>query len=121
MQITRGKCHCGAVTFSLNVKPKALVDCNCSFCSRIRGLWAHCHVSEADIATGPHGTHAYSHGDRQLAFHSCKVCGCTTHWQGLTPENQDRLALNMRMADPKSIASIPIRKFDGAVTWSFID
>jgi hypothetical protein len=31
------------------------------------------------------------------------------------------MAVNMRMADPKDIEGVRIRRFDGADTWTFLD
>ena len=31
------------------------------------------------------------------------------------------MAVNMRMAEPAAIAGIPVRHFDGADTWAYLD
>jgi hypothetical protein len=31
------------------------------------------------------------------------------------------MAVNLRLADPKDIKDIPLRHFDGADTWTFLD
>ena len=68
-------------------------------------------------------TNSYSHGDKTLAFHSCAVCGCTTHWENLKPEADDKpyMAVNLRLAAADVVAGVPVRHFDGAETWAFID
>ncbi len=64
-------------------------------------------------------TIAYSWGDKGIAFHSCKTCGCTTHWAGLV---NARMAVNLGLADdPRNIADLPLRHFDGAESWEFLD
>jgi hypothetical protein len=55
---------------------------------------------------------------KSLAFHSCRTCGCTTHWEG---QRDSRMAVNCRMADPAAIAALRIRRFDGADSWAFLD
>lgn len=60
-------------------------------------------------------------GARTLAFHSCKTCGCTTHWTSLDPATNDRMAVNCAMADPHLIADLRIRTFDGAESWTYMD
>ena len=70
-----------------------------------------------DMASG--ATLAYAWGDRSIAFHTCKTCGCTTHW---APVGEgDRMALNGRLAEPDQLEGVPTRHFDGAETWSFLD
>ena len=104
-----GACHCGAVSWSYQGRPKRLVACNCSICRRLRALWAH----------GPEGViQIQSAADATL---SCKTGGCTTHWQGLEPESPRNMAVNAALCDPQDIADLPLRHFDGADTWQFLD
>jgi hypothetical protein len=66
-------------------------------------------------------TIAYIHGDKTLAMHSCKTCGCTTHWTSLDSGESARMAVNFRMCEPDEISSIRVRKFDGAESWEYLD
>jgi len=114
-----GSCHCGAVSFEVAHPPKRLVSCNCSICRRVAALWVHSPPAKGVVLNAPEGsTNIYSWGDKSLQFHSCKVCGCTTHWSGV---NGGRFAVNFRMVDPDSYKNIPVRRFDGADTWEFLD
>lgn len=124
-EVFSGACHCGAVKFELLEKPERLVACNCSICRRLGALWAHAAVDQIriiveDSAAGG-GTRSYSHGDRTLAFHSCAVCGCTTHWLPTPMEADSDMAVNFRMCTEAQIDEVPIRRFDGADSWQFLD
>ena len=66
-------------------------------------------------------TNAYVQGDKTLAIHTCKKCGCTTHWTSLNPEESARMAVNFRMCSVEDIAKFRIRHLDGADTWAFKD
>lgn len=117
-----GKCHCSAVGFEIVQDPARLVDCNCSICRRIGALWGHVAVSNVKIISDPEATLAYVHGDRKLAFHTCRHCGCTTHWENLAPDTHEAImAVNFRMCSVTDIARFEIKKFDGADTWTFIE
>ena len=116
-----GSCHCGAVSFIISENPGALVDCNCSICRRIGALWGHVPIAAVTITAPEHATIAYIQGDRKLAVHSCRVCGCTTHWENLCPEEYQHMAVNFRMCEPATIARFTIRPFHGAETWTFLD
>ena len=51
----------------------------------------------------------------------CRICACTTHWlrgRAWVPQN---MAVNMALCDPAAIRQIPVRRFDGADTWTFLD
>lgn len=117
----KGSCHCGAITFSVPRKPDWLTECNCSICRRIAALWAHFELDEVEISEPPDGTIAYIQGDKTLATHTCRECGCTPYWLSLEAGENNRMATNFRMCDPSEIADIPVRHFDGADSWQFLD
>lgn len=95
------------------------MECNCSICRRYAALWVHAPPAEGVVLNAPEGvTNTYSWGDKDLLFHSCKTCHCLTHWSG---REGPRFAVNVRLADPAEIADIPVRHFDGADTWTFLD
>ena len=116
----QGSCHCGTVQFELSEPPGKLVDCNCSACRRFGALWGHVPVGSVEIIAAPDSTISYRHGDRTLAFHTCRTCGCTTHWENLH-QGGETMAVNFRMCDPKVVDQFQIKRFDGADTWQFID
>lgn len=117
-----GHCHCSAVRFEITENPKHLVDCNCSICRRIGALWGHVPVTSVSIIREPGATIAYIQGDRTLSVHTCRTCGCTTHWENLTPDEEGAvMAVNFRMCSDNDTAKFEIRKFDGADTWAFLD
>ena len=114
-----GTCHCGAVSYQFDHAPSKTTSCNCSVCRRLGALWIYAKVPLVTIIGD---TVPYAWGDKSLAFHHCPTCGCTTHWKGLKPDEPDAyMAVNLRLADPEVIASVPVRHFDGADTWEFLD
>ena len=113
-----GSCHCGAVRFELAKRPEWLTACNCSVCRRLGALWAYGDTSEVTLVRAPDATIGYVWGDRTLAFHICRTCGCPTHWEGL---RGSRMGVNCRMADPAAIAPLRIRRLDGADSWTWLD
>lgn len=116
-----GTCHCGAVTFTLEKAPEWLTQCNCSICRRLGALWAHAPIGEVTVTGEGDATFGYVWGDRTIAFHTCRTCGCTTHWQNLQPEGTGRMAVNCRLCEPSSIADLRIRQLDGADSWTYLD
>jgi hypothetical protein len=117
----RGSCHCGAVHFELARTPEWLTSCNCSVCRRLGVLWAYADASEIKLLREPDATFGYVWGDRTLAFHSCRTCGCSTHWESLQPDRSSRMAVNCRLCDPDVIAGLRTRRFDGADSWTYLD
>lgn len=57
-----------------------------------------------------------------INFNFCGTCGCVTHYAsrpGGKPE--DRVSVNMRMAGLDVVGRYPVRVFDGADTWTYLD
>ena len=117
----RGSCHCGAVRFELAEEPRWLTRCNCSLCRRIGALWAHADAGRITLSHEPDATIAYVQGDKTLALHTCRTCGCTTHWTSLDQTGPVRMAVNCTMAEPTDIHSLRVRHFDGADRWEYLD
>ena len=117
----KGSCHCGAISFTAPRRPDWLTECNCSICRRTGARWGYFTRSEVEISAPDVGTIAYLQGDKTLVTHSCKNCGSTTHWLGVDEDPDGRMAVNFRMCEPSDIDDIPVRHFDGADTWQFLD
>ena len=110
-------CHCGAVRIDVPAAPETVTSCNCSICRRLGSIMAYYPPREVTV----HGaTDTYEWGDRMLAFHRCKICGCTTHWSPTDPATE-RMGVNARLMPPEILAAARIRKFDGADSWTFLD
>ena len=78
----RAACHCGAVKFEISEPPEWVLDCNCTLCRRYGAMWSYYHPpdhAKLTMKPDPAATEAYLWGDRELAFHRCKTCGCVTH------------------------------------------
>ena len=112
-----GSCHCGAVHWRLEGVPESATACNCRLCRRYGTLWAYDYQDEGITVTGP--TSAYSCGQGWIGFHFCPTCGCLAYWRAVQPadDGRRRIAVNVRLAEPEAVASIPIRHFDGLETY----
>jgi hypothetical protein len=114
-------CLCGAVKIGVETLPDRVTDCNCSACRRYGTLWAYYHPRDVTFLEGADATEGFARGEKSLAFHHCRVCGCMTHWAAIDPAKADRMAINARLLDPALLAGIGVRKLDGADTWTFLD
>ena len=114
----KGSCHCGTVTFEILEKPDFVVTCNCSICRRYNTRWAYSQKTKMTLNAPEGSTHIYSWGDKDLEFHSCKTCGCTTHWMAV---DGSHYAVNCQLASEADMQDVRVRRFDGADTWEFLD
>lgn len=114
-------CHCGAVKIDMRRKPRSLTRCTCSICHRYGAQWAYCSRKTANVSCNRDAVSAYCWGRNSLEFFHCKHCGCLTHYESVEKLDTSRIAVNARMMDPSDIADVPIRTFDGATTWKYLD
>ncbi|NOI00872.1 aldehyde-activating protein [Vibrio kanaloae] len=107
------KCHCGNVSLELSSLPDEVGECNCSICRRYAAAWAYFSPEQVQINLNEK-TEFYCWGDKEVEFHRCKSCGCLTHYVTTEKCSADILAVNMRMVENEVLASIPVRKINGA-------
>jgi hypothetical protein len=114
-------CHCGAVRLEIARKPRQLTDCNCSMCRRYGALWAYYSRKSVRVicATGAMENYAWRNKTRE--FYRCATCGCITHYEMAKRRPDSTIAVNARMMEPETIASLRIRKLDGASTWKYLN
>jgi hypothetical protein len=119
--LLEGSCHCGNVRVVIPQLPLHVIKCNCSICLRLGALWAHYESGVVKFEGHPQNTSAYVWGRRTLRTIRCKTCGCVTHWEALTPEAGAAFGVNMNNFAPDLIRLTPIRHFDGANSWTYLD
>jgi hypothetical protein len=117
----QGSCHCGAVRLTLPSTPEVATACNCSLCRRIGGPWVYFEFGTVAIEGHPESTEAYVQGDRTLRTIRCRHCGCVTHWEPIEQQVGAKHGVHLGNFDPQLIASVRVRKFDGADTWKFLE
>ena len=105
-------CHCGALRIEVDVAPDTVTDCSCSICRRKGALWAYYSPKQVRLVPASGTTAIYMWGDKEIEFHTCKTCGCTTHWAP-ADKTFDRMAVNARLMDPKVLAAAMVRKITG--------
>jgi len=119
--VIEASCHCGAVRLKIARAPDSVTHCNCSICRRLGVLWAYYHPREVTIAAAPDATTPYAWGDKSIAFHHCKICGCATHWASLGAPPVDRMGVNARLMDREVLAVAKVRRLDGADTETYFE
>ncbi len=111
-----GTCHCDALRWTFDGMPDSATACNCTLCRRYGVLWIYDYEGERIKVTGP--TAVYTRKGKpkpSLEIHFCASCGCVACWRGLEVDanGRRRIAVNVRLAEPASVARLPIDHFDG--------
>jgi hypothetical protein len=115
-----GSCHCGRVKLTLPSAPECATECNCTLCRRLGARFVYYEFGSVRIEGREHEAE-YIQGDRTLRTMHCTHCGVTTHWEPLEAEPGARHGVNLRLFEPELFAATPVRHFDGANSWTFLD
>lgn len=99
----KAQCHCGAVTIQVSRPPAELTECHCSVCSKLGMIWTYYPDADVEVAGA---TDTYVCNKRVIAFHRCRVCGCTAYWQTLG-QDFGRMGLNARLFASVNLAELP--------------
>lgn len=108
-----GSCHCGSVHWDFEDVPEYATSCNCTLCRRWGALWAYGFKDEEFRVSGT--TQVYLRDPKTIDFHFCRNCGCVAYWCTPEPGADGRYygAVNLRLAEPNSVAAVPVNYFDG--------
>jgi hypothetical protein len=105
------------VRWSFAGMPESATACNCTVCRRYGTLWAYDYENASIRVSG--ATSAYSRGGKEIGFHFCPCCGCIAYWRAVAPgeDGRRRIAVNLRLADPDTVADIVLDHFDGLASF----
>ncbi len=86
----KGSCHCGAVTFEVQMEgglanPR---HCNCSLCRRKGTVMETLTADRFTLVTGEEKLSLYQWNTKKAKHYFCKVCGIYTHHQRRIDSNQ---------------------------------
>jgi hypothetical protein len=115
------RCHCGNVEIGVTALPPSFTECNCSICRRYGAQWAYFRRCEVVLNAVPDSLTSYSWGDRTIEFYHCRHCGCVTHYESTEKQEDSRFAVNARIMPGELTRAVPIRRFDGAESWTYLD
>jgi len=113
-QTYTGGCHCGAVRFSASADLGAVIECNCSHCSRKGLLLTFTPRDQFTLEKGGGSLTEYRFNKRVIAHQFCKVCGVQPFAFAKDPKGVDTAAINVRCVDGVDLATLKRTPYDGA-------
>jgi len=105
-------CHCGALRMEIAAPPQMVNECGCSICRKLGALWAYYSPDKVRLIPPSGATSIYLRGERKLEFHSCKTCGCTTHWTPVD-RSKNRMGVNARLMAPEVLSAARMERSAG--------
>lgn len=121
--VLEGQCHCGEVRWRFTEPVQVATACNCTFCRRYGALWIYDFegpgVAEGTGVSISGNTEVYAHG-RSIDFLYCARCHCLAAWRAreAPPGAPLRMAVNVRLSEPDTVAHLLIEHFDGLDTFT---
>jgi hypothetical protein len=111
--IYQGSCHCGKIAFEVEGDLTGAMACNCSICTRKGSLlWflprdkMKLLTPESDLATYTFNKHAIQH-------RFCQTCGIHPFGEGIDPQGNHMVAINIRCLEGVDLDRIPVKYFNG--------
>ena len=106
-----GQCHCGSVTFSVELSDgfETLRRCNCSFC-RMRGaVVVSAPLSGIEVVSGREFLTEYRFNSKQAAHYFCSKCGIYTfHQRRSQPEQYGVNVACLEGVSPFDFRQVPV-------------
>ena len=117
--MVRAACHCTAVRLEITDLPTWVLDCSCTICRRYGAIWSYPEAGHVKIVSGKDATDIYLWGDRWLAFHRCKQCGCVMYMEAVEEKPPFIYGINARMIPTLNPSSMRVRQKDNGHTGWF--
>lgn len=114
MKTHQGKCHCGAVTFSVQSDFTSVIECNCSHCAIKSLLLTFVPASQFQLLSGESALTEYRFNKHVIAHLFCRHCGVEAFGKSKDETSVETIAINVRTLEGIDLASIPRTPFDGS-------
>jgi hypothetical protein len=107
-----GGCHCGRVRFEV-IAPKSLavLECNCSICSKAGYLHLLVPVDRFKLLTGDDALKTYSFNTHTAKHLFCSVCGIKSFY--VPRSHPDGISVNARCIDSETIEELTVEPLNG--------
>ncbi len=118
-----GSCHCGAVTFRFT--GEAIVNamrCNCSICRRRNAIMSAAYYppDRFEMLTGTEALSVYRFEPCMVNHYFCSRCGIYPFHDAVNDPSVG-YRVNLGCVEGIDAHALPIRVFDGADTWRYLD
>jgi hypothetical protein len=113
-----GGCHCGEVRFRVRADLAALLDCNCSICTKKGILHLIVPPQDFELLRGAGALATYRFNTMTAQHHFCRHCGMHPFY--VPRSHPDRIDVNARCLDGVDVTALrptPVDGRDWEATW----
>jgi hypothetical protein len=108
-----GSCHCGHVAFQVEGPLSGAMSCNCSICQRKGSLLWFVPQAQFQLVTPDANASAYTFNKHVIKHRFCPKCGMHPYGEGVDPQGNAIVAINIRCLENVELETIPVNQFDG--------
>ena len=116
-----GGCHCGRVRFRVRADLSAILECNCSICTKKAILHLIVPPEQFELLSGDDALTTYQFNTKTARHTFCSHCGMHPFY---TPRSHpDHIDVNARCLDGVDVAALRPRVVDGRdweATWGIV-
>jgi hypothetical protein len=113
MRKYNGGCHCGQVSYEVEMDLKNAISCNCSICMKRGSLLDFVPETQFKLLSGENDLQDYLFNKRVIHHYFCKRCGILSFGKGLTADGKTIFAINIRCLEGVDLNSVSIQEYDG--------
>jgi hypothetical protein len=112
MKTYEGGCHCGAVSYEVDLELDSGIECNCSHCEKKGFLLAFAPAEHFTLKSGEENLTDYQF-NRHIVHHLfCKTCGVQSFGRG-EKNGQKTVAINVRCLKDVDLNALKRTPVDG--------
>ncbi len=108
-----GSCHCGKVSYEVDIDLGQVLACNCSICGRTGSLMAFVPEASFRLATGGDAQTDYQFNKKNVHHLFCSTCGVRSFGYGTGPGGAAMYMINVRCLEGVDQKSLSIKEVDG--------
>ena len=110
----RGSCHCGRIAFEVEGDIGAVIECNCSICSRKGSLLWFVPRESVRFLTPESQASEYLFNKHLIRHRFCPTCGIHPYAVGKAPQRGTEMAaINVRCLEGVDASTLEVKPFDG--------
>ncbi len=109
-----GGCHCGAVSYEVEIDlEKDVLSCNCSHCQMKGFLLSFVPAGSFCLLSGEENLTEYRFNTGRIAHLFCATCGVESFARGKDAEGNDTIAINARCLEGVDPEELTVQKVNG--------
>ena len=109
----RGSCHCGKIAYEVEGEIGAVIDCNCSICSRKGALLWFVPGASMRLLTPEADASEYLFNKHHIHHRFCPTCGIHPYAVRTDGKGNAMAAINVRCLEGVDLSKLQVKPFDG--------